>query len=57
VTWIEVAYTWVYPNSKWRENIIKFLRKKEIWQIGRYGKWQFQGILDSIKEGLNFTFC
>jgi len=55
-TWIEVAYTWLYPNSKWREKALEILKKNEIYQIGRYGRWQFQGILDSIKEGLSFSF-
>lgn len=53
-TWIEVAYTWSLPNSKWRERALKTLQENEIWQIGRYGRWQFQGILESIKEGLSF---
>lgn len=55
-TWIEVAYTWSLPNSKWREKALETLRKNEIYQIGRYGRWQFQGILESIKEGLTFSF-
>lgn len=51
-TWIEVAYTWQYPNSNWREKVIKILRENQISQTGRYGKWKFQGIADSIKDGL-----
>lgn len=54
-TWIEVAYTWSFPNLKWREKALQILRENDIWQIGRYGRWQFQGILESIKEGLSFS--
>ena len=30
----------------------KNLRKNNIYQIGRYGRWVFQGLADSIKDGL-----
>lgn len=50
--WIEVAYTWSWPNSKWRERALALLEKNNIFQVGRYGRWRFQGILDSIREGL-----
>ena len=51
-TWIETAYTWSYPKSKWREKSLKELEKNNIYQIGRYGRWVFQGLADSIKDGL-----
>lgn len=51
-TWIEFAYTWKWPHNNWREKAINELREKSIYQTGRYGKWKFQGIADSIKEGL-----
>jgi len=50
-TWIEVGYTWEYPNSNWREKALEILRQNEIYQIGRYGKWKFQGIAESIYDG------
>lgn len=50
-TWVEVAYTWHYPNSTWPTRAIEELRKYQIQQTGRYGKWKFQGISDSIKDG------
>jgi protoporphyrinogen oxidase len=50
-TWIEVAYTWSKPGSNWKQIAIKELEKKSIYQIGRYGRWVFQGIADSIKDG------
>jgi len=48
--WIEVAYTWQYLNSQWREKTLEVLKKNQIYQIGRYGKWKFQGIAGSIKD-------
>lgn len=51
-TWIETAYTWSWPNSAWREKALKELEKHDVFQVGRYGRWVFQGIADSIKDGL-----
>jgi len=51
-TWIDVAYTWSWPGSKWRERAIDALKKQNIYQTGRYGKWKFQGVADSILDGL-----
>lgn len=50
--WIEVGYTWEYPDSNWKNKILEILFKYNIISIGRYGKWKFQGIAESIKEGL-----
>jgi protoporphyrinogen oxidase len=51
-TWIEVAYTWSWPGSTWKQKALKCLEAQQIYQVGRYGRWIFQGIADSIKEGL-----
>lgn len=51
-TWIDVAYTWSWPGSRWREKALKALEEHGIYQVGRYGRWVFQGIADSIKDGL-----
>lgn len=51
-TWIDVAYTWQYPDSNWRKKALKILRENQIYQIGRYGKWKFQGIAESIRDGV-----
>jgi protoporphyrinogen oxidase len=51
-TWIEVAYTWAWPGSSWRADALAALAAVGIEQIGRYGRWRFQGIADSIAEGL-----
>lgn len=50
-TWIDVAYTWSWPGSKWREKAMKALEEYGIYQVGRYARWVFQGIADSIKDG------
>lgn len=51
-TWIDVAYTWRYPESRWVEESLELLAQYDIQQIGRYGRWHFQGIAESIREGL-----
>ena len=50
-TWIDVAYTWSWPGSQWKKQALKALEKHGIYQTGRYGRWQFQGIADSIWDG------
>lgn len=50
-TWIDVAYTWSLPGSQWRQKALQLLEKHQIYQIGRYGRWVFQGIANSIKDG------
>ncbi len=50
-TWVEVAYTWSWPGSGWKAQAIKALEEVGIYQIGRYGRWIFQGIADSIRDG------
>jgi protoporphyrinogen oxidase len=50
-TWIEVAYTWSWPQSPWRGQAMSALQKAGVYQIGRYGRWTFQGIADSIRDG------
>lgn len=50
-TWIEVAYTWSIPQSKWKESALRSLEEHGIHQVGRYGRWIFQGIADSIRDG------
>lgn len=52
-TWIEVAYTWSWPGSRWREQALEILAARGLRQLGRYGRWRFQGIAASIREGLD----
>jgi len=51
-TWIDVAYTWSWPGSKWREKALRILEEHDIYQVGRFARWSFQGIADSIRDGL-----
>lgn len=50
-TWIDVAYTWSWPGSRWKKQAMKELENHQIYQIGRYARWNFQGIADSIRDG------
>jgi protoporphyrinogen oxidase len=54
-TWVDVAYTWSWPGSTWREEAIDLLRRHGIVQAGRYGRWVFQGIAESVGEGRRMT--
>ena len=51
-SWVEVAYTWRRPGSDWREKALADLAADGIHQVGRYGRWHFQGIADSVRDGL-----
>lgn len=51
-TWIEVAYTWSWAGSQWRQQAISALESYDIYPVGRYARWVFQGIADSIRDGL-----
>jgi protoporphyrinogen oxidase len=52
---IEYAYTWVTRDTL-RDWYISNLKKDGIESIGRYGKWRFQGISESLMDGLSVTF-
>jgi protoporphyrinogen oxidase len=51
-TWIDVAYTWSRPGSNWKRLALQKLEGHDIHQVGRYARWVFQGIADSIRDGL-----
>ena len=50
-TWIEVAYTWMRPGSTWPKQAMRQLEAHDIFMVGRYGRWRFQGIAESIRDG------
>jgi protoporphyrinogen oxidase len=52
-SWVETAYTWRTPGSSWRERTITALATLGVQQVGRYGRWHFQGIADSVREGVD----
>lgn len=49
--WIDVAYTWSWPGSSWARTAMEKLKNERIFQVGRYGRWTFQGVADSIRDG------
>jgi protoporphyrinogen oxidase len=51
-TWIDVAYTWSWPDSRWAAKATAELESRSIYPVGRYARWVFQGIADSIRDGL-----
>lgn len=51
-TWIDVAYTWSWPGSTWKQDALGLLDAHDILMVGRYGRWVFQGIADSLRDGL-----
>jgi protoporphyrinogen oxidase len=52
-SWVDVAYTWRYSGSRWREHALGALADAGIEQVGRYARWHFQGIADSIRDGVS----
>jgi protoporphyrinogen oxidase len=51
-TWVDVAYTWRRPGSDWVARATSACQESGIEPAGRYGRWSFQGIAASLKEGL-----
>jgi len=51
-SWVDVAYTWRRPGSTWRERAIVALEGAGVHQVGRYATWHFQGIAESVRDGL-----
>jgi protoporphyrinogen oxidase len=51
-SWVDVAYTWTRPGSTWVEEAIAALAAQGITMAGRYARWKFQGISDSLLEGI-----
>lgn len=52
IDWVECAYTWQY-NKEDVPNAIQWLKERNITSTGRYGKWKFQGLSQSIEDGFN----
>jgi protoporphyrinogen oxidase len=51
-TWVDVAYTWRSPRSDWVSRATAACQEAGIEPAGRFGRWTFQGIAASLKEGL-----
>lgn len=56
-TWVDVAYTWSRPGSRWPRQAMQALEAIGVFQVGRYGRWLFQGIADSIRDGFVAGAC
>ena len=52
-TYTDPAYTWSRVGSSWAEEAMTELAQHEIYQIGRYGRWHFQGMMESLEQGLS----
>lgn len=52
VSWVPSAYTWTRPGSTWVADALDLLAARGVQQVGRYARWHFQGIADSVAEGL-----
>ena len=52
-TYTNPAYTWSRPGSSWAPTAIRERGSRGIHQIGRYGAWRFQGMMESFEEGLS----
>ena len=50
-TWVDVAYTWSHPGSAWTSEATAALAGHGIRVAGRYARWSFQGIADSLRDG------
>lgn len=49
-TYVRCAYTWLRKKED-RQIALDWLKERDIISTGRYGKWHFQGMIDSIKDG------
>lgn len=54
-SWIDIAYTWTWPGSLWRAKAFEVLEAFGIHAAGRYGRWAYQGMADSIRDGLSLV--
>jgi protoporphyrinogen oxidase len=52
VSTVDVAYTWQWKDSAWRGEALKLLDQQGVLPVGRYARWVFQGIADSVRDGL-----
>jgi protoporphyrinogen oxidase len=52
---IEFAYTWQWPDSTWVADACAALRAAGVEPVGRYAEWRFQGIAESVRNGLDVS--
>jgi protoporphyrinogen oxidase len=56
-SWVDAAYTWSRPGSLWREQALAALAGRNAVMTGRYARWHFQGIAESVRDGLLAGVC
>lgn len=49
---IPTAYTWRWPESRWQSEAQQLLLEHGVIPAGRFGRWSFQGIAESLGQGL-----
>ncbi|MFN3412632.1 MAG: protoporphyrinogen/coproporphyrinogen oxidase [Thermoanaerobaculum sp.] len=49
---IPKAYTWRWPGSRWQQEAQQLLLENGVVPAGRFGRWTFQGIAESLAQGL-----
>jgi protoporphyrinogen oxidase len=50
-SWVDVAYTWSYAGTSWVAEASAALAAHDVFVAGRYARWTFQGIADSLRDG------
>lgn len=55
-TWIEVAYTWRAPQSRWPKLALEALEQQGIYSIGRYGRWATGLLQQGLAQALEMGF-
>ena len=53
-TFVKTAYTWNRTMEE-REKHIEWMRARDIIMLGRYGRWVFCGMMESIEQGLSIN--
>jgi protoporphyrinogen oxidase len=56
LTWIEVAYTWRAPQSRWPKLALEALEQQGIYSIGRYGRWATGLLQQGLAQALEMGF-
>jgi hypothetical protein len=49
-SFVSPTHTWSWPGSQWVAEAPNVLADCGVRQIGRFGKWRFQGMADSFGE-------
>lgn len=53
--WIETAYTWRKLGSEWVNQSIEKMLAYDIFPVGRFAEWRFQGLSKSFYDGVSLA--